>query len=832
MIKRLLRWLVIGIALTVAVSVIGCGGSGGGGETVVEDGTVTRTLVPQYFDEQCSFCHGPGRSQDVAAVHDTALGSPVVTITGVSEATNATDPAVVPPGETRLKVDFRIVDTAGFLRPGIPANDIRFTIAKLETVGGVSNWQSYINDTETWAAGDPGNNPGVPPVTVTQADYERASAAGAQGFTDHGDGTYTYIFSFDMDSVTIPLPPPLNVAIPYVRTVPHRIAMQVADNVDNAFVDFIPNNLPTLGVPAASNRLIAFNTSCNECHVRLGFHGGDRINVNYCVTCHNPGTTDANSGETVDFKVMIHKIHRGEELPVVQAGGEYAIWGNNNNKNDYTTVVFPQDIRNCEKCHTSADGATPQGDNWKNVPTAESCLSCHDDPGTDLTSAEITTAHLIPRQIAGTRFKYNILSVVSAGTPGIGTPAIDGQFVVAPGALPVITVSVQDPTGTGLNTINGAFDPNDPRTANYNIQTHAAFQPGGGTRSLRLLIGWFTRDPAEKDKLIEDYTNTDSTQTPAQPIRVDLLAGTVDNGDGTFTVFPTVSIPAKAVPVDADGSRLDGSFVVAMEGHPAGGILPGDYSDRAQATGVVQAVAISDDPAAVPQSRRVIVDAVNKCDNCHGLLSLHGANRNNNTQLCVICHNANATDINDRLADPTISLIDGKREEAIDFKYMIHSIHAGAASEHGFRTEGIVISGDEFKHVRLPSGDLNLRNCLGCHIDPPGSTPPTNTLPINANALPTTINTGADIADPDDDVNITPTASVCSACHDDIASKTHMADNGGVFDFRAFTVVTSGGGGGGGGGGDQSALCGPGPVSAQPAGHSPRTDCCSCHGPR
>ena len=77
------------------------------------------------------------------------------------------------------------------------------------------------------------------------------------------------------------------------------------------------------------------------------------------MTCHNPGTTDANSGETVDFKVFIHKIHRGELLPAVQAGGEYAIWGNANSKNDYSTVVFPQDIRNCAKCHTSADAATP-----------------------------------------------------------------------------------------------------------------------------------------------------------------------------------------------------------------------------------------------------------------------------------------------------------------------------------------------------------------------------------------------------------------------------------------------------------------------------------------
>jgi len=136
----------------------------------------------------------------------------------------------------------------------------------------------------------------------------------------------------------------------------------------------------------------------------------------------------------------------------------------------------------------------------------------------------------------------------------------------------------------------------------------------------------------------------------------------------------------------------------------------------------------------------------------------------------------------------------------------------------------------DFSHVQLPSGDLNLRNCLGCHIDPPGgSTPPTNQLPISADALPTTVKTASDRADPDDDTNITPTASVCSSCHDGIDPKTHMADNGGVFDFLAFTTVTSGGGGGGE---DQAALCGPGPVSAQPAGHSTRTDCCSCHTPK
>jgi len=36
--------------------------------------------------------------------------------------------------------------------------------------------------------------------------------------------------------------------------------------------------------------------------------------------------------------------------------------------------------------------------------------------------------------------------------------------------------------------------------------------------------------------------------------------------------------------------------------------------------------------------------------------------------------------------------------------------------------------------------------------------------------------------------------------------------------------------GDGEGGSSQADLCGPGPISARPAGHTTRLDCCSCHG--
>jgi OmcA/MtrC family decaheme c-type cytochrome len=219
-----------------------------------------------------------------------------------------------------------------------------------------------------------------------------------------------------------------------------------------------------------------------------------------------------------------------------------------------------------------------------------------------------------------------------------------------------------------------------------------------------------------------------------------------------------------------------------------------------------------------------VVD-IAKCNLCHGNLSLHGSNRTGDIQVCVICHNGNATDINRRPAGAPSGTVDNKKEETIDFKYMIHAIHAGAAAEEGYREKGIVIYGfggtaNDFSEVRMPAGRVNnIKFCLGCHT---GTT--YAVTPLLTTLEPTTVNTATNIASPDDDRNITPTSSGCASCHDALGAKTHMTEEGGQFDYVAFVPETPPSGGG-----SQAALCGPGPISAQPAGHTTRIDCCSCH---
>jgi OmcA/MtrC family decaheme c-type cytochrome len=116
---------------------------------------------------------------------------------------------------------------------------------------------------------------------------------------------------------------------------------------------------------------------CDQCHGFVQAHGSRRT-VPLCITCHNPSTGDPETSRTVDFKVMIHKIHSGSTLPSVQQGKGYFIVGFNQTVSDFSDVVFPyhnHGVRHCTVCHEG--GA--QSDNWKKIANVTVCTSCHDN---------------------------------------------------------------------------------------------------------------------------------------------------------------------------------------------------------------------------------------------------------------------------------------------------------------------------------------------------------------------------------------------------------------------------------------------------------------------
>jgi OmcA/MtrC family decaheme c-type cytochrome len=140
---------------------------------------------------------------------------------------------------------------------------------------------------------------------------------------------------------------------------------------------------------AAPRRLVVDDAKCENCHANLALHGGNRHNGGeYCQVCHMPGAvgeTEVVEGEedSIHFKYMIHKIHRGEALEF-----GYAIGGH-----DYSEVLFPGDLRRCDTCHLAGTATVPLPDdvlptespitpiNPVMLPTTAACLSCHDSDG-------------------------------------------------------------------------------------------------------------------------------------------------------------------------------------------------------------------------------------------------------------------------------------------------------------------------------------------------------------------------------------------------------------------------------------------------------------------
>jgi OmcA/MtrC family decaheme c-type cytochrome len=137
--------------------------------------------------------------------------------------------------------------------------------------------------------------------------------------------------------------------------------------------------------------------------------------------------------------------------------------------------------------------------------------------------------------------------------------------------------------------------------------------------------------------------------------------------------------------------------------------------------------------------------------------------------------------------------VDGKLEESIDFRTMIHAIHAGEAANGGFREKGITVYGYggravSFADVVFPG---NLANCTACHT---ATSYQLDGQWVNTGAsglLTTTTSTGTIPDDAADDLKTTSTAAVCASCHDNADAKFHMVANGDALFDQTFPVASA-----------------------------------------
>ncbi|HEY5622419.1 MAG TPA: OmcA/MtrC family decaheme c-type cytochrome [Gammaproteobacteria bacterium] len=633
----------------------------------------------------------------------------------------------VPAGGGAPVVSLRLMNDLGQALTGLPAGNIRFVVSQLTpgSNGGSSEWQSYVTRSSA----------GIPNAQAT------TEAATAGTYVDNGDGTYRYTFAMALTDYSA--------GPAFDATKTHRLGVEIRTSSDGFFPENIPaNNAPFDFVPGGGSpmftRLIVDSNTCNACHDRLELHGEARFDVEYCVQCHNPYSIDGDTGNSVDMKEMIHKIHYGENL----ANG-YQIIGFGGTLHDFSDVAYPQDIRNCQACHEESDQNTPQASNWRLVSNRAACGSCHDDidwanaghpvgltfiddtqcidcHGPDATvnngEVQVARAHEIPVREAAKAFAFEVVSASDTG----------------PGEMPAVTIRVTDPT-------NGD-------------QPYDIFDPAGpfsdSTARLRARIAWTTDEFGNVDPN-DELARDPVAGAPFQPLEIDLLTGpTTDNTDGTFTATATSAIPTTAA--GSGSAILEGRALLDADGD--GGL------DRIPIDAARLTFAITD---TVPRDRRSVVD-VARCNDCHDRLSDHGSARTNNTELCTTCHNPNATDIDERVGTCVDTF--GADDVPIDFKRMIHRIHSSGQDEYGGVFE--VDCGDVFQ-VNYP-GRLN--DCEGCHLE--GTYYPVDP----AEVLATTVDAGADRSTLLDDVAISPNAAVCSSCHTSALAVEHMRQNGADFE--------------------------------------------------
>ncbi|MCC6670911.1 MAG: hypothetical protein IT458_07615 [Planctomycetes bacterium] len=346
---------------------------------------------------------------------------------------------------------------------------------------------------------------------------------------------------------------------------------------------------------AATARAAVKQDNCNRCHSDLQAHGGLRKNVTLCLLCHTAGAEDKNDptaaggtpGVSIDFRVMVHKIHSGDRLPSVQGVATnndgtrnyaatpkaYELVGFNNTIHDYSGVVFPawphalvamprdqghaalsapnqakeDAIRtgpsNCIVCHGDPDGSGPltapaQGDLHRTQPTRHACGSCHDD--IDWSLPYTANAQTMPPQannstcIACHVASGNGLAVADAHLHPMNDPAFDSGLVMDVTAL----------AEAGTHNNDGTIDPGEKVAVTFTVKDDA------GVELAPSAIGNLSVDvsgPTSNYNLVLSASIPTAKLTGAQPYTVNLpmnvLVERVGVSTGALETFTTAFNP-------------------------------------------------------------------------------------------------------------------------------------------------------------------------------------------------------------------------------------------------------------------------------------------------
>ena len=352
------------------------------------------TVVFPADPRRCTFCH----EQNTGAAQKLAYLKPNIAACGachddVNFATGANHQDIVQTSNKECVLCHQAQGEIEFDGSVTGAHTIPEFSAQLPGVviglKSITNTAPGAKPTVTFTLQDKSGNP-IPfsqmarvrfQVAGPNTDYPTTTTGTVAAPTTNADGSLSWTFT------SSPIPAGSKGSFTLGVEAYRNVTIQTRTDTTQVIRDFCLNvQLPFSvdGKPVVARRTVVATANCNNCHAFLSLHGGNRNTVGECVMCHNPNATAANPdgaalpANSIDFPVMVHRIHTGENLQIT-----YKIGSSN-----FNDVRYPADRRRCNACHVNNSQLLPLDAGLLKVqdpngyispegPITAACTGCH-----------------------------------------------------------------------------------------------------------------------------------------------------------------------------------------------------------------------------------------------------------------------------------------------------------------------------------------------------------------------------------------------------------------------------------------------------------------------
>ncbi len=437
------------IASLLAALVTGCGGGGGGSGTVPATSTTTYTVSGSVSGISVSGLKLTNNAANEITVN--AAGAFAFT---THLATGKTYNVQVSQNPTAPVQTCTVSNNAGTIA-GANITDVNVVCSVLTlTIQGISNTAPGQTPIVTFHV----SSNGVP-VNILTTPFASLIATIAGPTTDYatylqakiqGSGVVGTLIAVDAPAGVFNYTFPVTGAIPLTATGSYAIGLEgyvldaaaypgIRFSIVSPILPFVVTGVSS----AAPRRVVVDDAKCNACHATITAHNGVNRGVQYCAFCHNPNKSNDTQvarfenaiivAQSMDMKVLIHKIHRGTALtqPYIVGGTPAPTLTNpSGTPIDFGSMTgFPagSNVGACITCHLPGTYDIPlaqgllastatkftciedplldtdlycntgsfNGTTIQTQPITAACTSCHDASYTAAHAATMTTTTLV-----------------------------------------------------------------------------------------------------------------------------------------------------------------------------------------------------------------------------------------------------------------------------------------------------------------------------------------------------------------------------------------------------------------------------------------------------